>query len=183
MAFPLTSIVPPSSSFPPRRARTWCSDSEGASCSKPWAQQSLTSKDSPPRLLLFTPAKNEVIKEARTYLFSPGYTGEAQLNKHPVFLQPACPGVPLQVAKSSAKCSECHTLHPLPIPRFIRAKGHSWSFLCCRGWLSLLLSQDMPWDEGMQQRWFHTGCFVHCQSSLPLHSHLSPSVMATLFFP
>lgn len=105
----------PSSSFPPSRAGIWCSYSEGVSRSKPCAQQNLTSKDNPLWLLLFTPAKNEVIKEARTYLFSPGHTGEAQLSKYPVLLQSACSGVALQVAKSSAKCSDCHTLHPLPI--------------------------------------------------------------------
>lgn len=115
-AFPLTSVVTPAHlSLLPEQEFGALIVKVSLAASKPCAQQNRTSKDNPLWLLLFTPAKNEVIKEARTYLFSPGHTGEAQLSKYPVLLQSACSGVALQVAKSSAKCSDCHTLHPLPI--------------------------------------------------------------------
>lgn len=105
----------PSSSSPSSSEGTLCLFSEGVSFSKPYALQNLLSKGNPLWLLLFTPAKNEVINEPTTYLFSPGSTREAQLNKYPMLLQSAWLGVKLQVAKSTAKCSYCHTLHPLTI--------------------------------------------------------------------
>ena len=153
---PLIICSHPSSSSPPSSEGTLHSFSEGVSFSKPCALQNLLSKDNPLWLLQFTPAKNEVINEARTCLFSPGSTREAQLNKYSMLLQPAWLGVRLQVAKSTAKCNCCHALHPLTtsqmranrkdlsgqsyIPSFPCAgTGVLWASTGGRGWLSLML--------------------------------------------
>lgn len=106
----------PSSSSPPSLEEL-CALLVKVSLSANPASQNLLSKDNPLWLLLFTPAKNEVINEARTYLFSPGSTREAQLNKYPMLLWSAWLGVKLQVAKSTAKCSYCHALQPLTVPQ------------------------------------------------------------------
>lgn len=106
----------PSSSFPPPRARTLCSDSEGSLAAKPHNRTS-QAKTTPRGSSCLLQPRMEWLKRPE-HTFSPQDTPERRSWINTLcFCSLLALGVKLQVAKSSAKCSDCHTLHPLPIPQ------------------------------------------------------------------